>query len=213
MFRRMWLSVSLAVLGHACGGSAPSATEVSREGTAQCPTIREVDWLNRSYDFGFAGVQRVTNGRHVQGEGEEGMEIHSSAQGPLYGDLTGDGVDEAVMALDTFDGGNDPPRWLEVYTVRDCEVVRLGVVPASLEGDEYNSLIGEGIEGGRLVVATGNKGKLAEIGEVLADADVTLIAQGELGVSDADETGTTFVENAIATNPVSFMSGQGIRLG
>ncbi|MBK7153876.1 MAG: hypothetical protein IPH72_19215 [Sandaracinaceae bacterium] len=152
MFRRMWLSVSLAVLGHACGGSAPSATEVSREGTAQCPTIREVDWLNRSYDFGFAGVQRVTNGRHVQGEGEEGMEIHSSAQGPLYGDLTGDGVDEAVMALDTFDGGNDPPRWLEVYTVRDCEVVRLGVVPASLEGDEYNSLIGEGIEGGRLVV-------------------------------------------------------------
>lgn len=32
----------------------------------------------------------------------------------------------------------------------------------------------------RLVVATGNKGKLAEIGEVLADADVTLISQREL---------------------------------
>ena len=49
----------------------------------------------------------------------------------------------------------------------------------------------------RLVVATGNKGKLAEIRHVLADALVELIAQGELGIADADETGTTFVENAI----------------
>ena len=49
----------------------------------------------------------------------------------------------------------------------------------------------------RLVVATGNQGKLAEIRAVLADAGVTLIAQGELGVSDADETGTTLVEHAI----------------
>lgn len=80
------------------------------------------------------------------------MEIDSQASGPLYGDLTGDGVDEAVMSLVVYDGGNDPPHWLEVYTMRDCEVVRLGVVPASLEGDAYNSLGGERIEGGRLIV-------------------------------------------------------------
>ncbi len=50
----------------------------------------------------------------------------------------------------------------------------------------------------RLVVATGNTGKLAEIREVLADAGVELIAQGELGVDDeAVESGTTFVENAL----------------
>lgn len=49
----------------------------------------------------------------------------------------------------------------------------------------------------RLVVATGNQGKLAEIRAVLADAGVELIAQGELGVADAIEDGTTFVENAI----------------
>ena len=49
----------------------------------------------------------------------------------------------------------------------------------------------------RVVVATGNKGKLAEIRHVLADMAVDLVAQGELGLPEADETGTTFVENAI----------------
>jgi XTP/dITP diphosphohydrolase len=49
----------------------------------------------------------------------------------------------------------------------------------------------------RIVVATGNQGKLAEIRHVLADMAVELVAQGELGIPEADETGTTFVENAI----------------
>jgi XTP/dITP diphosphohydrolase len=49
----------------------------------------------------------------------------------------------------------------------------------------------------RLVVATGNGGKLAEIREVLADAGIELIAQAELGIADAEETGATFVENAL----------------
>jgi XTP/dITP diphosphohydrolase len=49
----------------------------------------------------------------------------------------------------------------------------------------------------KLVVATGNKGKLAEIRDVLADTGIELVAQGELGIADADETGTTFVENAL----------------
>lgn len=49
----------------------------------------------------------------------------------------------------------------------------------------------------RVVVATGNRGKLAEIRDVLADARIELVAQGELGVPEAAETGTTFIENAI----------------
>jgi XTP/dITP diphosphohydrolase len=49
----------------------------------------------------------------------------------------------------------------------------------------------------RLVVATGNRGKLAEIREVLAGTGIELIAQSELGIADAEETGTTFVENAL----------------
>jgi XTP/dITP diphosphohydrolase len=49
----------------------------------------------------------------------------------------------------------------------------------------------------RLVLASGNAGKLIEIREVLGDLAIELIGQGELGVEDADETGATFVENAI----------------
>ena len=49
----------------------------------------------------------------------------------------------------------------------------------------------------KLVLASGNAGKLVEIREVLADLAIELIAQGELGVGDAEETGASFVENAI----------------
>ena len=49
----------------------------------------------------------------------------------------------------------------------------------------------------RLVVATGNRGKLAEIRDVLVGTDIELVAQSELGIADADETGATFVENAL----------------
>ncbi len=49
----------------------------------------------------------------------------------------------------------------------------------------------------RLVVATGNAGKLAEFRDLLADSGLELVSQRELGIEDPPETGTTFVENAI----------------
>lgn len=48
-----------------------------------------------------------------------------------------------------------------------------------------------------IVMASGNAGKLREIGELLAGLDVEVVPQSHFGVSDADETGTTFEENAI----------------
>jgi len=49
----------------------------------------------------------------------------------------------------------------------------------------------------RLVLASGNAGKLAELRALLADDGIELVAQSELGVDDIDETGLTFVENAL----------------
>lgn len=49
----------------------------------------------------------------------------------------------------------------------------------------------------KLVLASSNAGKLAELRALLADADVELHAQSEFGVADAEETGLTFIENAI----------------
>lgn len=50
----------------------------------------------------------------------------------------------------------------------------------------------------RWVVATGNQGKLAEIEALLRGLPVRLIAQTELGIEGAEESATTFVENALA---------------
>ncbi|MCW0391872.1 MULTISPECIES: RdgB/HAM1 family non-canonical purine NTP pyrophosphatase [Xanthomonas] len=49
----------------------------------------------------------------------------------------------------------------------------------------------------KLVLASSNAGKLEELNALLDDVGVELIAQSTLGVSDADETGLTFVENAL----------------
>lgn len=49
----------------------------------------------------------------------------------------------------------------------------------------------------RVVLASGNKGKLKEFSEILQPLQMEIIAQGALGVIDAEETGLSFVENAI----------------
>jgi XTP/dITP diphosphohydrolase len=49
----------------------------------------------------------------------------------------------------------------------------------------------------KLVLASSNVGKLAELQELLGDTGHVLYAQSDLGASDAEETGLTFVENAI----------------
>jgi XTP/dITP diphosphohydrolase len=49
----------------------------------------------------------------------------------------------------------------------------------------------------RLVIASGNRGKLAEFRQLLDDPALEWVGQNELGIVDPDETGSTFVENAI----------------
>ena len=49
----------------------------------------------------------------------------------------------------------------------------------------------------RMVLASGNAGKLEEMRQILANAGIELIAQGDLGIADAVETASTFVENAL----------------
>jgi XTP/dITP diphosphohydrolase len=49
----------------------------------------------------------------------------------------------------------------------------------------------------KIVLATSNRGKLAEMKPLLAGIGVELVTQGSLGVQDAIEDGHTFVENAL----------------
>ena len=49
----------------------------------------------------------------------------------------------------------------------------------------------------KVVLASSNKGKLKELQNILTAKDINLIPQSEFKVNDADETGLSFVENAI----------------
>jgi XTP/dITP diphosphohydrolase len=50
----------------------------------------------------------------------------------------------------------------------------------------------------KLVLASNNRGKLAELQAMLAPLGVELLRQGDLGISEAEEPFRTFVENALA---------------
>ena len=50
----------------------------------------------------------------------------------------------------------------------------------------------------KLVLASGNPGKLREIGTLLAPLSFEVISQGSLGVAEAEEPHDTFLENALA---------------
>lgn len=46
-------------------------------------------------------------------------------------------------------------------------------------------------------MASGNPGKLREMARILGEFGMTVVPQSEFAVSEAEETGTTFVENAL----------------
>jgi XTP/dITP diphosphohydrolase len=50
----------------------------------------------------------------------------------------------------------------------------------------------------RLVLASNNAQKLRELRQLFAGLDITLVAQGELGIAEAEEPHHTFIENALA---------------
>lgn len=49
----------------------------------------------------------------------------------------------------------------------------------------------------RVVVASGNPGKLKEIGRLLQPLEFDIVAQAEFGIGEAEEPAPTFVENAL----------------
>lgn len=53
------------------------------------------------------------------------------------------------------------------------------------------------LDGSKLVIATHNAGKLREISALLAPFGVDCVSAGDLGLPEPEETGTTFVENAL----------------
>lgn len=53
------------------------------------------------------------------------------------------------------------------------------------------------LDGGRLVLASGNKGKLRELAHMLEPLGVEVVSQADFAVEPVEESGLTFVENAL----------------
>jgi len=49
----------------------------------------------------------------------------------------------------------------------------------------------------KVVLATGNKGKLREMSKILSTFNIEVVPQSDFGLPEAEETGLTFIENAI----------------
>ncbi len=49
----------------------------------------------------------------------------------------------------------------------------------------------------RIVLATGNQGKVLEMSQLLSGLGIDVVPQSEFDLPEADETGLTFIENAI----------------
>jgi XTP/dITP diphosphohydrolase len=49
----------------------------------------------------------------------------------------------------------------------------------------------------KIVLATGNKGKVNELAHLLGEQAIEIVPQSDFNVPDVAETGTTFIENAI----------------
>ncbi len=49
----------------------------------------------------------------------------------------------------------------------------------------------------KIVLASGNAGKIREIAELFSELEIEIAAQGDLGIESPEETGKTFVENAL----------------
>lgn len=49
----------------------------------------------------------------------------------------------------------------------------------------------------KVVLASNNKGKVREINQILAGLDISVLPQSDFSITEVEETGLTFVENAI----------------
>lgn len=137
----------------ACGGGARQATTVGNNtatGGAGV-TVRDIDWLNRTYDSGDAGQVTVVNGVYeyaMDGNGnvvaadyepkdpDEFVERGSFEVGkPIFGDVDGDGAEEAVLVTFFNGGGTGRFTGIDVYAMRDGKETVIGGIPGGDRGD------------------------------------------------------------------------------
>ena len=166
----LFLAALLAVALPACGAPARAPSPL-RNDTATVasagPSIRSIDWMNRVYTSGAGGQPyQVENGEYEYAYDEDGNLVapdyqpadpdafvergYFSVTPPEFGDLTGDGAEEAVIVTLESTGGTGRFSGIDVYTMQGGKEVVLGGIPGGDRGD--GGIAGVRIEGGVVVV-------------------------------------------------------------
>ncbi len=120
--------------------------QVSGSRAGVVSNIRQVDFKNFIYQLRGERV-RFRNGKQVGGDGIYSLaEVH-------YGDLTGDGKDEAILILNTYTGGNSVGQEGYIYTMNDGRAVMLAEFEGG--GNGWQPIYGVRVENGLLRVDHG----------------------------------------------------------
>lgn len=150
---------SLLLLGGLAAGCGPAASgrpavaNHTGGGISAVPNdspIRAIDWANRTYDVG-EGKYTVKDGKYEYAFDEDGNVVPSDYQPkdpdgyvergfflvtpPVFGDLDGDGAEEAVIVTMENTGGTGHFTGVDVYTLRDGKPEAIAGIPGGDRGD------------------------------------------------------------------------------
>jgi hypothetical protein len=133
---------ALAALG-ACGAKAAAPTTVGNHDGARSaePSIHAVDFLNRTYavaDGPDAPPEQITV---VKGDYERPNDADGDVMGffhvdpPTYGDVDGDGAEDAIVITVDNTGGTGMFDEAEVWAMRGGKPVQIAGIPGGDRGD------------------------------------------------------------------------------
>jgi hypothetical protein len=141
----------------ACAAPAKPAATTPPSNTEPTPaatrTVHDVDWLNRTYtvdSFGEKATYTVVEGEATFAYDQDGNEVGPDYEPPPdgyvergwfqvapaeFGDLTGDGVDEALVLSALNTGGTGVFDGVDVYGMKGDQPVVIGHIPGGDRGD------------------------------------------------------------------------------
>jgi hypothetical protein len=189
------LSLSLSVL--ACAHGAATAPLANQGHGPPATEIRAIDWENHTYQLDELGAVTVRAGQADFGISDDNKAVELGTSNgsytvahPLFADVNGDGVDDAIIWSVLATGGTGHFSEIRIYTLRGGKVAVLAQIPGGDRGE--GGIRHVALEGAALIV---DRNVLAE-GDGMCCASA---AQRERWIWKGNE----MVEDTAARKPIT----------